>query len=258
MTALSRLLAWGIALTLLALPVVGLLNGWFARERWPVRELSVQAPFDHVSAEQVRAAVQPLLEQGFFALPLQDVRDALAALPWVERVEARKRWPDVLELVVHEQQPYARWGEDRLVNRSGRLFSVTGSGAPGGLPRLSGPDERLGEVLAFHLQVLEALAGSGLDLEGLALSSRGGWTLQLAGGARVRVGREQPLARLHRFVDVWPRLAAASEVPLASADLRYENGFALRWAEPAEAGPESVPGDGLALHFPSTLLPVAP
>lgn len=258
MTALSRFLAWAIALTLLALPVIGLLNGWFARERWPVRHLAVQAPFDHVSAEQVRAAVQPLLGQGFFALPLQEVRDALAALPWVERVEARKRWPDVLELVLYEQQPYARWGEDRLVNRSGRLFSVMGSGAPGGLPQLSGPDERLAEVIAFHLEVLRALAGSGLVLEGVALSPRGGWTLQLASGARIHAGRDQPLPRLQRFLDVWPRLAEAGEVPLASADLRYENGFALRWAEPDQDEPGGAPGDGPAPHLSPNLLPVAP
>ena len=38
------------------------------------------------------------------------MRDAIAKLPWVERVEARKRWPDTVDLVVYEQQPYARWG----------------------------------------------------------------------------------------------------------------------------------------------------
>src|SRR5690606_29238321 len=37
---LPRVLAWGIAVTLVALPIVGVLNGWFAADRWPVRQLA--------------------------------------------------------------------------------------------------------------------------------------------------------------------------------------------------------------------------
>ena len=139
MNGALKLFAWTVALTLVALPIVGVLNGWFAADRWPVTRLSVQAEFDHVSAEQIRAAAQPHLGQGFFAIHLGPLRDAIAKLPWVERVEARKRWPDTVDLVVYEQQPYARWGADRLVNRHGKLFAVADAAELQGLPRLSGP-----------------------------------------------------------------------------------------------------------------------
>ena len=154
--SLAKLVAWAIALTLVALPIVGVLNGWFASERWPVTRLAVRAEFNHVSAEQIRAAVLPLLGQGFFAIRLGAVRAAIARLPWVERAEARKRWPDTIDLVVYEQQPYARWGDERLVNRHGQIFSVAGTGALQGLPRLSGPDDRLQDVLRFFQQTEEA------------------------------------------------------------------------------------------------------
>ena len=52
-----KVIAWSIALTLVALPVVGVLNGWFAADRWPVRYLKVDAEFNHVSAEQIRAEI---------------------------------------------------------------------------------------------------------------------------------------------------------------------------------------------------------
>src|SRR5471032_3559501 len=99
---LLKLLAWMIALVLVALPVVGVLNGWFAVDRWPVRYLQVEAEYNHVSAEQIRAAAATHLGTGFFALKLEEVRAAVAALPWVESVEARKRWPETLELRVRE------------------------------------------------------------------------------------------------------------------------------------------------------------
>jgi cell division protein FtsQ len=236
-TFLLKLLAWGIALTLVALPIVGVLNGWFASDRWPVAKLGVRAEFNHVSAEQIRGAAQPLLGDGFFAVKLHEVRAAVAKLPWVERVEARKRWPDAIELVVFEQQPYARWGEDRLVNRRGEIFTVAGATGLQGLPRLAGPDDRLADVLQFYADCLKEFIGSGLVIDAVTLSPRGGWKLDLASGAVIELGREDARPRLKRFLDVWPRLAGAHAGPPAYVDLRYENGFAMRWPEPAAAPP---------------------
>jgi len=230
-----KLVAWGVALTLVALPILGVLNGWFASDRWPVTKLSVNAEFDHVSAEQIRAAAQPLLGKGFFALDLDDVRDAVAKLPWIERVEVRKRWPDTVDLLVYEQQPYARWGEQRLVNRQGHLFSVAGAEGLQGLPRLAGPDDRLDDVLRFYADSLRESSGSGLVIDAVALSPRGGWRIELASGSVIELGRTDALSRLQRFLDVWPRLAGTHPGAPASVDLRYENGFAMRWPAAAPA-----------------------
>ncbi|MEO5623649.1 MAG: cell division protein FtsQ/DivIB [Dokdonella sp.] len=237
-----KLLAWAIALTLVALPVIGVLNGWFASDRWPVSKLNVRAEFDHVSAEQIRAAAQPLLGQGFFAIKLERVRDAVARLPWVERTEARKHWPDTIDLVVYEQQPYARWGTDRLLNRHGKIFTVADTRGLQELPRLSGPDDRLGDVLRFYADCLREFSGSGLVIEAVTLSSRGGWRIDLASGAVIEIGRENSARRLQRFLDVWPRLASAHPGPPAYIDLRYENGFAMRWPLPAAPPPPPAAG----------------
>jgi cell division protein FtsQ len=228
----TRLLAWAIALTLIALPIVGVLNGWFASERWPVRKIELRAEYAHVSAEQIRAAVESHLAQGFFAVRLADVQDAVSHLPWVERVEARKQWPDTLSLTVYEVQPFARWGTSRLISRSGELFEVPGAESMQGLPQLSGPDSRLAEVIAFHADCLRQFSGSGLSVQSVELSARGSWRLTLASGVLVEIGRVDAMARLHRFLDVWPRLAASGNGPPVYVDLRYENGFAMRWGLP--------------------------
>jgi cell division protein FtsQ len=236
---LLKSLAWGIALTLVLLPVVGVLNGWFAAERWPVRYLKVDAEFNHVSAEQIRAATAAQLGIGFFALDLDRVRASVAALPWVERVEVRKRWPDTLELRVIEREPFARWGEDRLIGRDGTLFSAPGANAIEGLPRLAGPDDALDDVIAFYQRGVRLFAGTGLGVAGVTLSARGSWTLLLSSGAEVEIGRERTDERLQRFVDVLPRVAAGHAGGFERADLRYANGFAIRWTA---AAAQSAPG----------------
>lgn len=240
MTLPLKLLAWGIALTLVSLPIVGVLNGWFASERWPVRKLELRAEYAHVSAEQIRSTVQNHLANGFFAVHLGDVQKAVSELPWVERVEARKQWPDTLEVTVYEQQPYARWGDSHLISRAGKLFDVPSADGMQGLPELSGPDERLAEVVSFHAECLRSFAGSGLALRGVDLSARGSWRLTLASGAVIEIGRVDAKARLKRFLDVWPKLASTATAPPVYVDLRYENGFALRWATPEAVAPAAA------------------
>lgn len=254
MNGALKLFAWTIALTLVALPIVGVLNGWFASDRWPVDQLAVRAEFNHVSAEQIRAAAQPLLGQGFFAIDLDQIRAAVAKLPWVERVEARKRWPDAVDLVVYEQQPYARWGEERLINRRGEIFTAAGAADVQGLPRLGGPDERVGDVLNFYAECLREFSGSGLAIAAVSLSPRGGWKLELASGAVVQLGRDDAKRRLARFLDVWPRLAGAKPAPPAYVDLRYENGFVVRWPEPGNG--ESGTGNGEKPHGAAPSVPL--
>ncbi len=235
---LTRVMAWGIALTLVTLPIAGVLNGWFASERWPVRKIELRAEYAHVSAEQVRATVETHLAKGFFAVNLSDVQDAVARLPWVEKVEARKQWPDTLSLTVYERQPFARWGDTRLIDRSGALFEVPGTDSMQGMPQLSGPDARLADVIAFHADCLREFSGSGLSVQAVDLSTRGSWRVTLASGALIEIGRDDAAMRLHRFLAVWPMLVAANTGPPVYVDLRYENGFAMRWAMPEPTVPE--------------------
>jgi cell division protein FtsQ len=235
---LLKLLAWTIALVLVALPVIGILNGWFATDRWPVKYLQVEAEYNHVSAEQIRAAAATHLGTGFFALNLEGVRSAVAALPWVEAVEARKQWPDTLVLRIRERQPFARWGEQKLIGRDGPIFGVPGSDDVQGLPQLEGPDDRMTDVVNFYTATQKTLAGSGMVLTGVSLSGRGSWTLSLSGGAQILLGHDSVDHRLQRFLAVYPQIGAGHSGGFQHADLRYTNGFAIAWVVPA--APSSI------------------
>ena len=111
-----RLLAWCLAIALVAWPVVGLLRGWFAASRWPVTRLTVQAEFKHVSAAEIRAAVLPRLGKGFFALNLEAVQQAVAAL----------------SLAAFDALGCAGWGRvDVMRDRAGRNWLLEVNTAPG-------------------------------------------------------------------------------------------------------------------------------
>lgn len=231
-----RPVAWCLAIALVVLPIVGVLRGWFAVHSWPVTQLTVQADFKHVDAAQIRAAVAPRLDKGFFALDLDAVQKAVAALPWVESVEARKRWPDTLVLRIYERQPFARWNDKQLVSRQGALFTVADAAQDTALPDLRGPDARLAEVVSFYAETRKAFARTHLDIHGVALTERGSWSVSTANGAQIVIGdRDQAGRRLRRFLDVFPQLMAGHADGFVYADLRYTNGFAVRWPQAANA-----------------------
>jgi cell division protein FtsQ len=247
MNGLIRLAAWTLALALVVLPVVAVLNGWVAFERWPIERLRLTAEFERVSAEQVRTAVDSHLGRGFFAIDLAEVQRTVSLLPWVERVEVRKRWPDLLEITVQEHRAFARWGNDQLLSDHGHLFVAPGFEQLQGLPQLEGPDSHVGEVVALYRDAQKALAGTGLGLIGVRLTARGSWTLMLGNGARVVIGRADPAPRLHRLVRFLPSVMAGTNRAFERIDLRYTNGFAVLWAP-----------DGTSAVPPAASVPPAP
>lgn len=231
MKPVLRSLAWLLALALLALPVVAVVEGWMGGEHWPLRTLRVQGALARVDRAQLQAAVLPHARRGFFAVDLGAIQHTVDALPWVERAEVRKHWPDVLEVRIVEHRPFARWGEQQLLSEHGRLFPVGKLQAPAGLPLLDGPEGRVPEVVALYNQAREQLADAGGVL-GVALDRRGSWSITLRDGTRVVLGRNDPGARLARFAPMVPQLAAQNpQRRLVRADLRYTNGFALTWAK---------------------------
>ncbi len=242
MNAVLRILAWLLALALVALPVVAVLNGWVGAERWPLSRLQVSGDFKRVPAEQLRQVVLPYARRGFFAVRLQDAQDAIERLPWVESARVRKRWPDVLEVRVTEHRPFARWGSDRMLSEQGRIFALPSELRGMALPQLAGPDAKAQDVVALYNESRALFAPVGLQVDGVAMDARGSWSLQLGNGVQVVVGRDDARARLARFARVLPQLATPEQAPIARADLRYTNGFTVeRGIENREPGMEKKP-----------------
>lgn len=241
MNAFLRLVAWILAVVLVALPVVAVIQGWIGADRWPLRTLRVVGDIERVDAARLRATVLPYAQRGFFAVRLQDAQRAVAGLPWVEQAEVRKQWPDTLVVEVVEHRPFAWWGADRVLSERGRIFPGKGIAVPQGLPRFDGPEARSGELVALYNESRAMFAGGGLDVNGLRIDPRGSWSMRLSNGAELQIGRDDAKLRLQRFARLLPQLLAQRRQPLVRADLRYTNGFALTWGTTtADAGQAPV------------------
>lgn len=223
--------AWVLALVLVALPVVAVLRGWIGAERWPLRVLRLEGELERVDQARLRETLLPYARRGYFAVPLAEARAAVEKLPWVERAEVRKDWPDRLVVHIVEHRPFARWGEDLLLSEQGRLFPARDIDLPPGLPLLQGPESRVQDVIGLYNEARALFAPTGLDVRSVVLDPRGSWSLQLSNGIDVVVGSREARLRLRRFARVLPQVLARNPLPLVRADLRYTNGFALAWGD---------------------------
>ena len=205
--------------------------GIVANDRWPIRWLELHGAFQRVSAEQLRGSVTPLIDESFFTINLQELRDAATRISWVSSVHIQKEWPDTVTVTIEEFVPIAHWNRGQLISKRGEAFSVTEADGIQGLPWLQGPQDRLDEVLRSWSEFSELLMPMGLEVSGLKLDSRGAWAMDLSNGTHVQLGRKSARVRLQRLLASWDSLMRDQAAPPQDVDLRYTNGFAVLWPQ---------------------------
>jgi cell division protein FtsQ len=248
-----------IANTLLLLAVLAVLAAgsiWFANQSmFIIRDVTVTSStgqhLRHVSAQLLQVAAKKELNaknapQGviptsqllgsaryFFAVPLDSVRGSLEQVPWVRQASIRRVWPNSLHIEIEEHKAAAVWGDGRLVNAQGELFSANLGEAEeaGPLPQFAGPNDASVQVLRRHVELVQWLAPLNVRPESLTLSTRHAWTVKLDDGTTLLLGREQGVAmedRIAKWVASVPRLQSRLTSRPELYDLRYPNGFAVR------------------------------
>ena len=230
----------GVAITMLlfictAGSVAWVYAGMVAQERWPIRWLQVDGPFERVGAEQVRASLTPLVTGSYFMVATENMRELAENMPWVSAVTVQKNWPDTVRVIIHEYTPVAHWVGGQLVAANGESFSVPAADEMQGLPWLESPDSQLDLVFDNWKKIDDILESIGQQVDRLALDARGSWSARLSGGTEVRFGKGDVFKNLDILVSTWGGLMQGREMPPVSIDLRYTNGFAVLWPQGMDA-----------------------
>jgi len=230
--------------------LLALLGGGLATLTWaldrPVRVISMDGSFQRVSPGQIEKAVAPFSQSGFMSADLDGIQRAVETLPWVEHARIQRRWPNSLHVTVVEQTAAARWGESGLLNTRGELFVREASHVPAELPRLSGPEGTQSQVAQRYLSLQGRMLDAGMRVAALRLDARGAWEMDLDSGVTVRLGRREVDERIERFIHTASQVIAHRLNEISYVDMRYSNGFAIGWRNPA------VPTSGPAKHADDT------
>lgn len=198
---------------------------------FPLKHVEVKGDLKHVTYQQVSYIVTREFKGNFFTLNLGQVGQGFQKLPWVRAVSLRRQWPDKLEVTLEEHVALARWEPGGLVNTRGEVFQAASNNA---LPTFVGPEGSAEEMVAQYAVFKHALAALKLEPVQLSLNQRRAWQMKLNNGLVVALGREQVAMRLEKFVRNYDATVARMPRQVAYVDLRYPNGFAVRFAGPEQ------------------------
>jgi cell division protein FtsQ len=229
---LSQRLVGGVIL-LTVLVAVSILGSWWLLQpdTLPIKRVQVEGQFRYLDQKDVYDALGNLASGGFFNVDVRAVKHAAESLPWVDRASVKRVWPDTLQVEIKEQVPLARWNDNKLINIHGVLFEPPVKSLPDKLPLFSGPTGTEQKVAEQYQDLSKQLASVGLIIEELRLTNRRAWDLRLKNNVALLLGKTASNERLERFVAVYPRVLKEKVLRIESVDLRYTNGFAVRWKE---------------------------
>ncbi|MCF7971945.1 MAG: FtsQ-type POTRA domain-containing protein [Methylococcaceae bacterium] len=201
------------------------------KEVMPVSHVSVEGEFQYISKEDIQSKIKPLIQDGYFALDLQEIQQAVMSLPWAEKVQVQRVWPDGINLRLYEQRPVVRWQTDSLLNIRGEIFTPLNIQEFTFLPVLYGPIDQRQELLEIMYGLSTRLINQDMRLTEFRVSNRQSWLLTMENGMTIQLGRFEPLNKLNLLLKAFVVLGSELVNKIAYVDMRYPNGYAVRWRE---------------------------
>ena len=238
--------SWGASVRAVGAVLVGLLVTAVAvslvqeLKSRPLAAVKIVGEFHHVQRGSLQQRLAAFTEAGFIAVDVAKLRQAALSHPWVKQVSVRRVWPDSLHVSVVERAAVAHWNNSALLEADGSAFEPA-SIHVNELPWLEGPLGREQDVLAMFRQLHDAIGPFAGGITRLTLSSRGAWQAELAQGAILVLGRSPDLPRLRSYVRAFPQVFQDQLREIARVDLRYTNGFAVRFRTDEATNVKSAP-----------------
>ncbi len=193
----------------------------------PMSELIIQGQRQYVTDDEIRNVLlnNPSI-RNYFSINVDTIQSKIESLPWVYRTSVRKSWPNTIRVYIQEQPVIAFWNDDQLLNKHGEVFSAEVERASNSLVKLYSPDDRIKQVLSKYQKLNNLLQLNNYHITSLSLNIRNALTVVLNNGITLRLGREDTMARVQRFIDHFPALDKDS---IDYIDLRYDTGFSVGW-----------------------------
>lgn len=205
---------------------------WSFDQAWmPINKVTVDGELRWLDRADLQERITQYSGVGLFALDVRSLRAELNQLQWVQRADVRRVLPETLHVEIIEQRPVARWNDNQLLGRDGKVFKPKNEQllAFMQLPLLSGPSGRQRELHKQYRLYAEQLQPLGLQIAELHLDARRSWSLTLSDGVTVLLGNHEPEQRLQRMLLAYAAVLRSTWSNLNSLDLRYTHGFAVRW-----------------------------
>ena len=197
--------------------------------KFPINEVGVKGEYENVNKSQVDLIKNKYIKKNFFAVSLQDTREAFKKLPWIRDVSIRRDWNKFGLLVeIESHKPIARWSNRGLVNSYGEIFHAA---YEDDLPLFLGPDEFVGEMTVKYNEINKILKKELMQIGTISLSSRLSWEIYTNNQMQILLGKEEGSSiskKLNILIENYQVILSELKSRVDYVDIRYKDGFVVK------------------------------
>ena len=197
---------------------------------FPLKRVILVEPLKYADAHAVTDVVRGYGQTDLLHVDVAGLVQELAALSWVKDVAVDKKWPDAIEVRLTEREPVVRWGDKGFLDDQGVQFVLPDTPALKGLFTVRGPEGYETVVLEHYRLFAPWLAAQNIPVESITLDPRLVWHVGI-GPIDVILGRDNLSERLRKLSVVHRRVIEPYRPYIHSVDLRYQDGFSVRWKD---------------------------
>jgi len=198
---------------------------------FPIKEVYIDGDLKYLDQDQLKADIASYTKTGFFTIDLKKISQLLQDDHWVSEVSVRRIWPSSVLVKIKERTPKAKLNKNSFFDEKGDIFK------PLHIPNidilqihdLSDDPEKL---FFIANQVNGKFIENGLFLKGITKTKLGIIELELTDFKQIILGEEQNFQdNLARFLNSYQAVLKSFWFKVTKVDLRYIDGFAVRFNE---------------------------
>lgn len=192
--------------------------------------MSNATPLTTGQINELQQVVGTKADTNIYQVNLQDYKNKIEAISWVNQVDIKRDWEKGLVVTVIPRQPVAKYGSEKLIDAQGQVFTPPD---PEVLNQpwmqLQGDVATSATVMQQSKQVTEWFRPLGLKLEEVILTPRMTWLFRFDNGLRVLVDKDNTSEKLYKLSLLLQNQLKPKLAQIESLDLRYKNGMAVTW-----------------------------
>jgi len=224
-----RLILFSSLIVIPLLIVLGV-RSWIKQpENLLIKAVQVQGNFNYLDKATLLPIISPFVKTNLFLLDKKSLEEEIEFNPWVYSASLTSLWPTTLVVKIEEQKPIAFWGAEAMVNEFGEVIDVNLPTRRNTLPMLYSPFDKGREMVESYVEIRKWMKNFPVDIVEFTENTRGSWLLKLSNGMKIKVGRKEHERRLRRFMVGYSNQLVRQVKKIDTVDLRYTNGFAVKW-----------------------------
>lgn len=197
---------------------------------YKLKKISVETTFTYTNKTAFNQQLKAKIGSPFWLLDLKELKAQLAQDPWLEKIELKRSLSGILLVKAQEKIPFARWNNDFLLDTNLNVLPNHPK-VPIDLFSLKADKEQLVYAGTLAQKFLLMFKSYGINLNEASLSKSGLWTLLIEDKILIELGKKDLNLKLNKLFFLWRAYLSEETAKIASLDLRYPNGLAIKRIE---------------------------